>query len=230
MGDNMSFRITRFVLTFGFVLMTAISLQAQTPGEVGFSLGGVVPQGDFGTYADAGPTGHIRASFHIPQAQMFSGYVDICGALFSSETEEIDVWVQGFGTYAAEKTLSQYSVSLHAGLQIGSDTRRGALRPRAAIAPGIYIFNTQTDVTIIGEDESTLDENDTQAKFGVRGVVGTDVFFSTKWGLSFEFVYDHVTGLHDSYEYDSEGRLQEVSQSARFHSFMVGLVIPLDKP
>jgi hypothetical protein len=211
---------TTFVVTMlAIMILVASSTQAGLIGEAGISAGGVFPQGNFNTYADAGPTFNIRANFHIPQAQMISGYVDLGGSFFQSDTEDIYVFVEGLGVYWAKKNVNQYNLSLHAGLQLGSDTRRGAIRPRAVFAPGLYFFNTQTTATFEGDEEPFIDESNAQLRFGWRGVVGTDVFFTTKWGLSFEFVFDQVINLHHD--------LGDVSKSARFHSFMLGVVFPM---
>lgn len=219
------------VITPAIVMLLMLASSPATAGlfgEVGIAVGGVSPQGNFGTYADEGPTALIRASIHINQAPMFSGYLDLGGSLFSSQTEDVDVWIEGLGMYVAEKTVSQYNICLHAGLQLGSSTRRGAIRPRAVLAPGLYVFNTKTTVRMLDEDENFLDESDAQLKFGYRGILGSDFFFTTRWGISVAFVFDQVINLHHDHLYDQNGRLKQVSQSARFYSIMVGVVWPME--
>jgi opacity protein-like surface antigen len=158
---------------------------------------------------------------------MLSGYLDLSGSFFSSESEDVLVWVEGVGTFEAEKRISQYNIALHAGLQLGSDTRRGAIRPRFAFAPGLYLFNTETTVTMWDAEDPFLDDSDAQVKFGWRGIVGCDFFLTTRWGISTEFVYDQVINLHHETEYDELGRPNPVTKSARFHGFMVGVVFAM---
>jgi opacity protein-like surface antigen len=76
------------------------------------------------------------------------------------------------------------------------------------------------------DDEPFYDDDESQARFGWRAAAGVDLFFSPKWGLCLEYVYDHVYNLRRTVESETPGEVAEVSQSARFHGFSVGVVIP----
>jgi len=131
--------------------------------------------------------------------------------------------------FPGEKTISQTAWTIHAGLQLGSPTRLGLIRPRASISPGLYIFNIRTSYKFEDAQDNLYSDDDTQVKFGWRGAVGTTLFFSTKWGLSFDFIYDHVYKLHQLEGRNELGQYTITSTAADFQTYSVGVVIPLDK-
>lgn len=198
-------------------------------GEVGLSVGGVFPQGNYAKYADSGPTALIRATMHIPGVEAFGLWGSLSGAFFSSDTEPGYVDFNG-AVFPAKQTTSEYVISLNLGLQLGSGTRYGAIRPRAAIGPGIYFFQTDRDLRLIDTEENLVEDAEGQAVFGWRGVLGVDLFpFSTRWGLNFSFVYDEVWNLQHERFINDNGDTVEISRAATFNTFMLGVVISFDE-
>lgn len=228
-------RSLRLLFITGLVLITGVpaSVFGQTPeekplGEFEASIGGVYPQGDFVTFSDPGPGFNLRINLRPKSLRAVSLRLEFGGNFFESENESFWVDLPGGPAILAEKTVSQTAWTLHTGLQLGSGTRRGFLRPRISFSPGLYIFNIKTAFKWDGDVDNFYDENETNAKFGWRGTVGTSLFFVTGWGLSFDFVYDHVYSLHRSAVEDSFGRVISTSVAAKFYGYMVGVVIPLD--
>ena len=222
---------SQFIIVTLLLFHTAGVINAgDSIGEMGINGGVIFPQGNFVRYADAGPAFVIRANAHIPKFEAVSGWLDFSGALFTEEREAAILDVSN-SSFAGELVTSQYTFSLHLGLQLGSGTRSGAIRPRVAIAPGIYYFSTETKFTqtnFFNVDNTLLLERDDQLRFGWRGVIGSDFFFSTKWGISFDFVYDQVWNLHEVLAINQSGQSVQRSQSARFNGYMIGVVIPFE--
>ena len=222
---------SQFIMVILLVIFTCGTINAgDAIGELGIHGGVIFPQGNFVRYADAGPAFILRANTHIPKFEAISGWFDVSGALFSEERESVSFDISNF-IVDGELVTKQYSISLHAGLQLGSDSRSGVIRPRAALAPGIYYFSTETKFTrddMFGVEETLQLEKVDQVRFGWRGVIGSDFFLSTKWGISFDFVYDQVWNLHEVLAVNAAGQQVQRSQSARFNGYMVGVVIPFE--
>ncbi len=209
------------------MLCAAGAVSAGPIGELNISLGGMFPQGNYARYTDPGFTLDVRATFHIPKVGFAAGWVDASLAFFGSDESFVEVvddpYIKG-----ADQTVSEWTVSLHGGLQFGVDTRRGFFRPRAALGPGLYLFQTDTRLEVPGMEEPLSSESEGQLRFGWRGVAGVDLFFVTKWGLSFDFTYDHVLGLDHVDEYLPGGQLVRTARTARYQSYMVGITIPFE--
>lgn len=222
---------SQFMMVTLLVFCTAgVSKAGNSIGEMGIHGGVIFPQGNFVRYADAGPAFILRANTHIPKFEAVSGWFDFSGAFFSEERERV-IFDIGNTTVDGDLVTSQNTISVHFGLQLGSGSRSGVIRPRAAIAPGIYYFSTVTKFTRFNlqDEEETLSlERDDQLRFGWRGVIGSDFFLSTKWGISFDFVYDQVWNLHEVLAVNAAGQPVQRSQSARFNGYMIGVVIPFD--
>lgn len=211
----------------GLVLLVISSSSASAIGELSFSIGGVYPQGSYAQYADPGVNINGKGIFHIPSMELISGWIDLNFSEFSSEETDIIVQVGNLADLLATQTISETAFSMHGGLQLGSDSRRGFFRPRAAIGPGFYVFSTTSSARFDDADEDFYSESETQTKIGWRGALGVDLFFRTKWGISLDFLYDHVVDLNHTLEFDQQsGALTKTGQAARFHSFMIGVVIP----
>lgn len=198
-------------------------------GELGGSIGWVFPQGDFVTFSDPGPVFNLRLNLRPKSLRAVGLKFEFGGSFFESESENIWVDVPGGPTILAKHTVSQTAWTLHTGLQFGSGTRRGFFRPRVSLSPGLYVFNIKDAIRWDWEDENFYEENETQAKFGWRGAIGTSLFFKTGWGLTFDFVLDRVYSLHKSTVVDNLGRISSTSTSAEFHGYLIGVVFPLDK-
>ncbi len=212
-------KIVRLILLIMIIGVITKSISARTIGEMNLSGGPVYPQGKHVKYADPGPQFLLRGTFHVSKFKAFSGWFDVNAAFFQSDESPIGITIDDVVFPGKQKT-SEYAISLHTGLQLGSDTRNGIFRPRIAIGPGLYFFDTETSIELLDYEDDFDTQNDTQVRFGWRAMIGTEVFFSTKWGLSFDIIFDQVLRLHGS-----EG-LGNSSSNAGFNSYMIGIVIP----
>jgi hypothetical protein len=217
----------RTVLVIAGCLIFTPTIYAGPIGEFGGSVGVILPQGNFTRYSDPGFNAVLRFNLHPRPFPIASTWVDGCFSAFGSD--ESAVLLEGSSVaIPAKQSVSEYAASIHAGLQLGSWTRRGFFRPRAALAPGLYFFNTETSIRPLDYDEDIYNEVNTQLRVGWRGIVGLDLFFNPKWGISLDFVYDQVLSLHHVNESDDSGNVQTTSQSARFQAFMIGAVVDFD--
>jgi hypothetical protein len=214
-------------LLFAMVLVLAsgglLSEAAKGAGEVTLGIGGVWPQGSFAAYGDPGPHFLARGELEIPGFPAAAGWVGLGFTLFSSESFRTDATVEDI-TIPLEETTSQSAFSFHVGIQLGSSSRQAFFRPRAAVGVGFYQFTTNVELkrTDWHDDEEPLySENlDSQFRFGWRGVLGADFYFTSKWGVSFDLLYDHVLDLNRI-----EGD-DQVKRTSRFQGFSVGVVFP----
>lgn len=217
------------ILAVTAICLAAGPVSGENPiGELGLAVGGIFPQGDFARYTDPGLNFMIRLNVHIPKVKAVSGWFDIGGSAFARDEDPVFLLVDDIAL-PAKKEESESGFYLHLGVQLGSASRRGFFRPRAALAPGLYIFNTRTTLRPLDYEEDLFANNNTQVRLGWRGAIGADFFFSTKWGISVSFLYDHVLNLHRVSDVDELGNTFTVSRSARFHSFMIGAVIPFEE-
>lgn len=219
--------LKNFVVSSGLILMIVSSSLASSFGEVSFSIGGVYPQGNFVKYADPGINLNAKGVFHIPSLESFSGWIDINFSEFSREETDIVIQVGNRVALPGTQTNSESAFSIHTGLQLGSSSKRGFFRPRAAIGPGFYIFSVTSSAKLDGDEDDLYSKSESQVRLGWRGAVGVDLFFVTKWGISFDFLFDQVVNLNHTLEYDQQsGALAKTGKAAQFHSFMIGVVIP----
>jgi len=210
------------------ILLVAISGYAQDPvGEISLKGGPIFPQGDYARYTDEGGGAIIRLNIHVTEAQPISAFFEI-GGNFYRGNETPTVFTGDGIAIPAKKHENEYNFALHLGLQLGTGSRHGFLRPRVSIGPGVYLFNTETAYRPLDYDENLLESNETQVRVGWRGSVGSGFFFSTKWGISFDFIYDHVVNLHRATDADDLGRVGTVSRAGRFQSYMIGVIIPFE--
>lgn len=219
------------ILIFCFMIFGQAN--AATMNEVSINSGITFPQGTFHRYSDNGFYGHVRLISHLNSFKALSGFADLSGSFFSS-TEE-DVLFTSDGIFPlwrnTTKKTSEYSVALHIGTLIGSDSRNSFFRPKVGIAGGLYLFNTETQILDEFDDDDILaEDNNTQVRVGWRGIIGTDLFFTPKWGLSFEFTYDHVLNLHHTLEFNPGVGVTRVGQTARFNNYSIGVIfsLPID--
>jgi hypothetical protein len=216
-----------------YLLLILLSLtilgqvNAENMYEFSANAGVTFPHGTFHRYTDNGAYGHARLVAHMNSFKAISIFTDLSVSLFSTSEEDVIISDDIF-IYDARRRISEYSVALHIGTLIGSDSRNSFFRPKFGIAGGLYLFNIQTLILDpLFDDEELADDNQTQVRVGWRGIIGTDLFFTPKWGLSFEFTYDHVLNLHHSLEYIPGVGLTNIGQSARFSSFSVGVILPI---
>ena len=218
----------------GLVLLLAMSLVvfSTSPGnteegvfgELHLGLGGCFPQGTYTTYADPGLIVDLRATLHLPYVEMFAGWIDFNFIGFKHENLETEGEIDAGNmiiTFPVRQTYSENLYTGHIGLQLANPTQRGFFRPRVGIGVGFYNF--QTDMKWEAELPDTLLEIaqmdlDNQTRFGWRGVVGVDLFFTPSVGLSGDFIYDHVFGV-ERVEGD-----HAVDRTSRFYGFTIGIV------
>jgi hypothetical protein len=205
-------------------MIIASSALAGVFGELHIGLGGTFPQGTFARYADPGFIVDLRATVHIPKAEFIVAWMDFNYILFARENIE----TQGEMTVGPVTTyfpvMEKYSEDLytaHVGLQLASNTQRGAIRPRAGI--GIGVYNFVTDLTWEAElADTTLEvaklDLDDQFRLGWRGIIGIDFFFTPQFGASADFIYDHVFNVERV-----EGT-EVLNRTSRFHGFTAGFV------
>ena len=212
------------------LFLVSLPLIAQTAviGEGHFEMGGVYPQGDYVKYADPGFTLNFRGTLHIPKFKAVSGWGDFSFDFFSEEESPVEITVENF-VYLGEETISEYAISTHLGLQLGSSSRRGTIRPRLSGGPGLYIFNTGRKYRIYNTEDYFGKQNDTQTKLGWRLIAGLDLFINTRVGLSFNYMTDYVHDLNHTLEYENNGSLVRTGKAARFDHFMIGVVFDFGK-
>ena len=224
----MSIRPISTVLALLLLLPVSAATAADIQGDGALSVGASEPEGNFTHYAETGLTGIGRLSIHFPGAGMFSAWTTLTGALFDSESSDVDVFVDGYRT-SAERTTTESGFALHGGLQLGSSTRRGFLRPRGAFGIGIWMFNTSLTYTMSGQEEPFIGESDTDWKFGWRANGGLDLFFRTSWGIALDVAYDHVFDMEHRIVVDDNGDSWDLSQPARYLTVTVGAVWPVGR-
>jgi len=221
----MSRTATALVLSAVLVLGGAFAPVAHAGGEVTVGMGGVWPQGSFAAYGDPGPQFFGRVEVEIPDLPAAAIWLDVSFAIFSSETFRTEATADDIA-FPVDQTTSQHALSFHTGLQLGSSSHNAFFRPRAAVGAGFYYFSTTVELRRAdwySDEEPLYSETlDSQFRFGWRGIVGADFFVSSSWGISCEFVYDHVFGLNRI-----EGE-QEAEKTARFHGVTVGAVFSFD--
>jgi hypothetical protein len=195
-------------------------------GELALGLGGTYPQGSFSRYADPGFMVSGRATLHVPKVELFAFWCDFSFVEFARETQETWAYheiINGPSYWTpVEQTTVEDMYGGHFGLQLSSMTMRAFFRPRAAIGIGFYHFVNKTtwdeefpDTTITIASEV----HDSQTKFGWRGLVGVDFFIIPQFGITADFVYDHVFNLKQN-----DGPQSSAERTSRFHGFTVGLI------
>jgi hypothetical protein len=211
-----------FVMALG--IMSATFSYAGVFGELHAGVGGTYPQGNFTRYANPGLILDLRATIHVPHAEVIVGWVDFNYVMFEQENVESqgEMTVGPVTTYfPVNEKYSEDLFTGHVGIQLGSYTQRGAIRPRAGIGIGFYKFVTDlvweaelADTTM----EVARQELDDQFAFGWRGILGVDFFFVPQFGASVDFIYDHVFDLKRI-----EGT-EALRTTSRFHGFTIGFV------
>ena len=174
----------------------------RTVGDLTMSLGYSAPQGTFTRYASTGFHALLRVSFPAQDKAPISFWFGFAFTHFSRQesTVYVEYTSHDYSYYGpAREVLEEDAFALHVGLQLGNPTRRAFFRPRASLGVGLYVFSTTVkyfepdwpdDYELGGYTDQLL------GRFGWRGVVGADFFFTPKWGLSLDLHYDHVLRLN----------------------------------
>jgi len=222
-------RLCILVLLTGLLSIFTISqnVHAGIFGEIALSAGGTYPQGTFVRYADPGFMGNLRVTTHAPVLDFFVFWIDISFVEFSREHIETVALTEIQGGPSIIRPIDQVTtenmIAGHIGLQLSNPTRKGFFRPRAAMGIGLYHFRNATTWTEEINDSTSIvlaDEvHDSQTSFGWRGLLGADFFIKPNWGITADFVYDHVFKLTRTAGPDYEADL-----TSRFHGFSVGVI------
>jgi len=195
-------------------------------GEGSLAGGWKWPLDDIKRFGDDGFTGWIRINVHPPSVPVVSILFLAGGTFFGSQSEP--VFVSGGGTtFPAKRSMSQFELSLNIGPQLGASTRTGFFRPRVAVAPGIYLFNAENNIRLVGDDEDFISETTRQIRFGWKGVAGVDLLFAQRWGISLDFVYDAIWNLDYVETVDTTGATRNTGVG-RYAGFLVGFIFPWD--
>lgn len=221
-------KMNLLISTGAILLMLAASAIAQPDNDICIAGGVIVPRGDFVAYADAGPNLELLGVIRFADNSPFSAVIGL-GAAFFEENSEKFLLTGGGYNIEAERKVSQYGVSFNAGLRFSPLEQTSFVRPFLTAAPGLYLFNTQTDVRIDDDpDDEPLDtENDTQVKFGVRAGAGIDLAFSNTWSLGIKYLFDAVVDLQQVAEVTEDREVIMKKRTARFDSIMLQVSFPI---
>jgi len=205
---------------FPAALSLCLALPAQasddtSTGDLVVSVGGGWPQGSTAVFHDPGFTLALRAAYHLP---FLKGTIPTLGwnaTFFPEESGLVDDETNNFIVLARQES-DRFVTALNLGIQIGSPTRRGFFRPRAGVAPGVYVLYKDVKRTLPGDDDPYYLNTVWLGRAGWKGVIGADFFISNQAGVALEFVYDQI--WH-----------QDNRQSGRYQGFAVGLTLALDQ-
>lgn len=205
-------------LATGLLFTAALAApgRAESPiGDLSLLAGGAWPQGPFTRFANPGPVFSARVTPQLPGVVGLTPWLDLSGIIFSEDQGLTEVETPNF-IVLAEESRSEWGLSIHAGLQLGSPTRLGFFRPRIGIGPGFYVLNRSSSVTLPGEVDPFDSDTFTLGRAGFRGAAGADFFFTPNWGIAAEFLYDHIWSI--------EGR-----KSGRFQGFRLGVSFAMER-
>lgn len=202
-----------------------------TPGPVGdfsLNLGYSAPQGTFTRYAETGFHVLLRVNFRLRERFPLSFWTGLTFTHFSRRESIVQVEFPDLEEPyydKAREVLEEDAYGLQVGLQLGNPTRRGFFRPRASIGVGLYVFSTTVKYFTLAwpDDEQIWGFTDQLlGRFGWRGIVGADLFFTPRWGASVDILYDHVLHLNLTDAANSR------NITARFQGIAVGVVYALE--
>lgn len=218
-------------MTIGLVVIVSFgsAVLAQPPGDVRLAGGIIVPRGNFQLYADEGPTFDLMGTLRFGHANPFGGWFGVSGAFFQDDEQDIDIYFDEI-LIGGKKVISQYDVSFNAGFQFTPALERSAIRPYVIAGPGLYLFDTKSDVFVNDggwDDTRPLHtDHNSQVRFGIRAGAGLDLFFGHSWGLGFKYLFDSVIGLHQIEEVGPDNDVILKSKNARFDSIMLEVIVP----
>jgi len=217
----------RAILLLGLVLSAGSASAQNVVGEFTLGAGVAIPSGNYQAFTEDGFRLYARITPRIPFIKAVGGWFDLDVAIFSEDHDDVDFNIGGFDR-TAERTVGEYAVSLHIGTQLGSDTRRGFIRPRVGAGLGLYTFWTNTSIKMPDSDENIVDEAVGQMRPGWRAIAGIDFFKGRQYGVAVELVHDQVWNFRREVQLEENGPTIETHQSARFWGITVGLVVALD--
>ncbi len=198
--------------------------EPQGIGDFTIGFGYSAPQGTFTRYADVGFHALARATIPTRERSPLAFWVDFTFTYFKNEDRQVYIEYESSDEYYygdAKEVLDETAYALHLGLQLGNPTRRAFFRPRAAIGAGFYVFATGVKYIALDgreDDELTGFKDQVLGRFGWRGVLGADFFFTPRWGIAVDLHYDHVLHMHLTAE--AENR----NLTARFQGIAIGVI------
>lgn len=178
------------------------------------TLGVVSPQGEGLQYGSTGWGLDLRLVPRIAMPGPTVLWTDLGFNIYPG-TDSTGVVTYGGSEITARSQL-EWSIHMHAGLQVGSRSRRAALRPRFGLGPGLYYFGIDE---IIDNRDVHFQEFNYQIRAGWRAILGLDIGNPRGTALNLEVVYDHVWNLDQlPGGFGAEG-------GGRFLTFRVGAMI-----
>lgn len=205
-----------------FIIMAFLAPAAGAEfGVLSGSIGSIAPQGDYAAFADPGLNICLQATYHPLESHVFALWVSGSLAVFSAEDATVQLDIDGASEWA-DRQINDKAYIIHLGIRLGSRSYKPVLRPFVSAGPGIYVFDTETKYKLVGQPDWSHIRHNTETGFGWRGVLGTDIYFSEKFGVRLECFFDDVYGLNplDTEETDNI--------EARYISYMIGIVIPFE--
>ena len=205
-----------------------IDREPRTVGDVTIGLGYSAPQGTFTRYADVGFHALLRVNFRAQEQFPLSFWLGLTYTHFSTEDSRVyvefpDLYDPYYGE--AKELLKEKAYAVLFGVQLGNPTRRAFFRPRASFGVGLYVFATTVKYIALDwrDDEELWGYTDEiLGRFGWRGVLGADFFFTPKWGIAVDLHYDHVLRLNLTAATESR------NVTARFQGIAVGVVFAME--
>lgn len=215
-------RVEAFLIVC-FTFISASTLARNPLGELAVSGGVLYLQGAYPDFPKSGPSIMIRADMHLRPAPIFAAVANANLMIFTTEDP---VTVLYFGN-PTRGYLTQTGTSVQFGLQMESTGRATLIRLRAAMLSSIYFVNYLWQLrTPYQETEET---SRMRIRFGWRLDAGVDFYPFGRIGLCFDFLFDQINGLQSGWRQDSQGNWNLTSSPVRFHSYVVGIVIPFEQ-
>ena len=190
-------------------------------GVLSGSIGGIFPQANYAAFADPGLNACLQATYHPFPSRIFALWASGGLAVFSEKKAAVQLEIDGVSEWATRK-INDRAYILHLGIRVGSQSCKAFLRPYISGGPGIYLFDTETKYKLVGQPEWSRVRHTTDTGFGWRGILGTDFYFSEKFGIRLECFFDKVYNLN-SQDDDKTNNL-----ATSFISYMIGVVVPFE--
>ena len=193
------------------VLLPQTARAGMDDHDVSITVGYVQPIGSTEDVLNDGPSFSVRFVPNRASGNVFTPMLDAGFTRFKATEDTLSVTGE-IVTQIFIQNQSQFAFNAHVGAQFGWPKRTGLFRPRAALGIGPYFLRLHNlersaDGTTVNNIQTDL------LRLGWRGIIGADFFFTKKWGLGLEYVYD------DIFEVPAGHR-------ARYHGLSLALVVP----
>ena len=120
-------------------------------------------------------------------------WVSLGANMFRASGSTINIPIPDGPVLTAERTTAESNAAFHVGMQIANPSRKAFFRPRVGLGLGAYYFWTELNFT--GDVIESYNIQDSQLRFGWRGSIGADFYFTRKLGINLEYIYDWVMDL-----------------------------------